>query len=410
VGIRRDLPDRICERARSNGRPPDVSLLPSATDPRVLKAFAHPLRFRVLDLLERHTASPSDLAVDLGERVDLLAYHIRQLALAGLVSMVRVEAKRGALEHYYAATGAPTMSDSEWGSVPDLVRKVVLASALKRVGPELDAAGAGFGREGAMCVELPLKLDDEDWATVGRAMLGTLARLEGLGRDGDLPRIGAETTPRVSAVAVMMLLRRGAPAEQRRRAAEVSLCDPRIVKACVNPMRGRLLDLLIRQDMTAKSAARALDRPIAAASYHLTRLAQLGLAHTERRRNAEGVLERAYTLRMSPTLVNSWGAQVGSADLHTDLKPIAAHVFGAARDGGFDHEGAHYTRTALLVDPGGWNAAAAQLRSLRDRVSALHGSSKAACAPGKFVASPATVVLMLFERGVSTDPGECRPS
>ena len=50
------------------------------TDAKIVKAYAHPLRIRILDLLDERVASPSELASELETPLSNTAYHVRQLA------------------------------------------------------------------------------------------------------------------------------------------------------------------------------------------------------------------------------------------------------------------------------------------------------------------------------------------
>ena len=61
--------------------------LSNVTDPRVVKALAHPLRVQILGALERRTASPNELAEELGAPLGNVSYHVRQLASAGLLKL-----------------------------------------------------------------------------------------------------------------------------------------------------------------------------------------------------------------------------------------------------------------------------------------------------------------------------------
>jgi DNA-binding transcriptional ArsR family regulator len=55
-------------------------------DPAMLRAFAHPIRQRILkELAVRTHARAADLAVWLGEPANTLSFHLRTLAKAGLV-------------------------------------------------------------------------------------------------------------------------------------------------------------------------------------------------------------------------------------------------------------------------------------------------------------------------------------
>jgi DNA-binding transcriptional ArsR family regulator len=73
------------------------------SDPDLAKALAHPLRVAALAVLEERTASPSEIAAELGASLGQVSYHVRTLARYGLVTLVETRPKRGALEHYYRA-------------------------------------------------------------------------------------------------------------------------------------------------------------------------------------------------------------------------------------------------------------------------------------------------------------------
>jgi DNA-binding transcriptional ArsR family regulator len=75
-------------------------------DARLAKALSHPLRARILERLERETASPSDLADLLEAPLGNVSYHVRILAEAGLIELVRTTRRRGATEHHYRAVAS----------------------------------------------------------------------------------------------------------------------------------------------------------------------------------------------------------------------------------------------------------------------------------------------------------------
>jgi len=80
---------------------PDPARRPPTTNP-VQRALAHPLRARLVALLERGPASPSQLAAHVDAPVGVVSYHVRVLADAGVVELVATAPKRGALQHFYA--------------------------------------------------------------------------------------------------------------------------------------------------------------------------------------------------------------------------------------------------------------------------------------------------------------------
>ena len=71
-------------------------------DPRYVKAMSHPLRVRILAMLDERTASPVELAGWLDASLGTVAYHVRTLERMGLVELVHETRVRGAVEHHYS--------------------------------------------------------------------------------------------------------------------------------------------------------------------------------------------------------------------------------------------------------------------------------------------------------------------
>src|SRR4051812_11744365 len=103
-------------------------------DERLAKALSHPLRPRILQCLdEGGVASPNQLAEALGERLGNVSYHVRILRELGLVELVRLEPRRGALEHFYRATARPWLDDEQWAALPSEFRARTLARTLSEI-------------------------------------------------------------------------------------------------------------------------------------------------------------------------------------------------------------------------------------------------------------------------------------
>jgi DNA-binding transcriptional ArsR family regulator len=66
-------------------------------------ALAHPLRRRILRKMikDEVEVSPRDLALNLGEQLSTLSYHVRILACCGAVELARTEQIRGSTQHFY---------------------------------------------------------------------------------------------------------------------------------------------------------------------------------------------------------------------------------------------------------------------------------------------------------------------
>jgi DNA-binding transcriptional ArsR family regulator len=70
--------------------------------------LAHPLRAQILERLEDHTASPTELADELAAPLGNVSYHVRILADAGLIELARTTRRRGATEHHYRTAAQAT--------------------------------------------------------------------------------------------------------------------------------------------------------------------------------------------------------------------------------------------------------------------------------------------------------------
>jgi DNA-binding transcriptional ArsR family regulator len=74
---------------------------------RALAALSHPTRTRILGYLRIHDrASPTELAAAFGMPLANVGYHVRRLEALGYLRLVKRTARRGAIEHYYAAADA----------------------------------------------------------------------------------------------------------------------------------------------------------------------------------------------------------------------------------------------------------------------------------------------------------------
>lgn len=69
--------------------------------PQIAKAYSHPLRAQVLQLLADAPASPKVLSQQLHAPLGNVSYHVRHLAKLGLIELAGTTPRRGAVEHTY---------------------------------------------------------------------------------------------------------------------------------------------------------------------------------------------------------------------------------------------------------------------------------------------------------------------
>lgn len=182
-------------------------------DARLAKALSHPLRARVLERLEHQTASPSELAAELAAPLGNVSYHVRILAEAGLIELVRTTRRRGATEHHYRAAAARPVARHDGrdltadpaAALDDAPEPGPRGSAREARGtplePGLDPvregvaeirrqarSGAGEGSARPHITRTTLALDDEAW----EELLGAVERLHDLAL-----RLQLECAPRL---------------------------------------------------------------------------------------------------------------------------------------------------------------------------------------------------------------------
>jgi DNA-binding transcriptional ArsR family regulator len=74
------------------------------TKPAQVKALSHPLRTTILGLLHERAATVTELATVLGRPKSTVAHHVKVLAEAGLVRVVRTRQVRAIEERFYGRT------------------------------------------------------------------------------------------------------------------------------------------------------------------------------------------------------------------------------------------------------------------------------------------------------------------
>jgi DNA-binding transcriptional ArsR family regulator len=174
-----------------------VELTDDITDPRLAKALAHPLRLEILRHLGDRTASPSEIAAEIGAPLTNVSYHVRKLRSLGLIKLVRKTPKRGVIEHYYSAKPRRQVSDSAWAETPPIVKQALTGPVAEGGFNDMVRASqsGGFDRSDAHLSRNPMQLDEEAWSASAKVLedaLRQLTEIESAARDrlkqsGDKP-------------------------------------------------------------------------------------------------------------------------------------------------------------------------------------------------------------------------------
>jgi DNA-binding transcriptional ArsR family regulator len=140
---------------------------------------AHPLRTQCLTILSDRTASPNELAKDLGEDVGNVSYHVKQLLKMEVIELVRERPVRGAVEHFYRAIKRPLISDEEYANltVEERLRfaRFVLQFSVADAAVAVDSKTFAR-RPNHHVTRLPVTVDEEGWKELSEIYAETFQR------------------------------------------------------------------------------------------------------------------------------------------------------------------------------------------------------------------------------------------
>jgi DNA-binding transcriptional ArsR family regulator len=174
----------------------------------------HPLRRRIwYAMAEQRPISPRELADELHEPVNDVAYHVRVLRDLGVIELAGTRPVRGATQHFYRAVRRPYLSNAE---VAELGHEDTVASATNIL--RIEFADAAAALEADKLVErpehylfrMPANLDEEGWQEFHAIFAEAAERLyEAEARSVERRSKNGEESESVSVVAHLNLFERG---------------------------------------------------------------------------------------------------------------------------------------------------------------------------------------------------------
>jgi DNA-binding transcriptional ArsR family regulator len=152
----------------------------SVDDPRYVKAMSHPLRVRILAMLDERKASPNQLSGWLGATLGTVAYHVRTLQEYGLVELVDETRVRGAVEHHYRSKKRPRATDDGWADARPVAKQAAAGGDIDTIlaYARASAASGGFDRPEAQLRRMMVRLDDRGFAQLSKACEKLVAETE----------------------------------------------------------------------------------------------------------------------------------------------------------------------------------------------------------------------------------------
>ena len=143
---------------------------------RLERALSHPLRVRILAILDEETTSAVEISRTLQAEIGVVSYHIRTLHRLGLVELVRETPRRGAIQRYYRARPRPKATGPDWADALTASKPEDVDAALRQIDEVARAANAagGFDRPGARFERTVLRVDAQGRDRLNESLARTL--------------------------------------------------------------------------------------------------------------------------------------------------------------------------------------------------------------------------------------------
>jgi helix-turn-helix protein len=146
-------------------------------DQRLSMAMRHPVRAEALSILNARTASPAQIARELGVDVSNVAYHVKQLLYHDCIELVETRQVRGATEHFYRGAAQKYLDSGFWEQLSHSVRNAISVSGLRVIfGAIRDSVMAGVfdRRKDRHLSVVTYDLDGRGWEEIAELYDATL--------------------------------------------------------------------------------------------------------------------------------------------------------------------------------------------------------------------------------------------
>jgi DNA-binding transcriptional ArsR family regulator len=125
---------------------------------------AHPTRVRCFMILAERTASPAEIAQQIGKDVGHVGYHVRKLQQLDLIELVSERPVRGAVEHFYRAIERPVVLEEEFSKQSleerEIFTRYVLQCHVTDIARAMDEHTFD-ARPNRALIRMPMLVDDE---------------------------------------------------------------------------------------------------------------------------------------------------------------------------------------------------------------------------------------------------------
>jgi DNA-binding transcriptional ArsR family regulator len=102
----------------------------SYVDVVMARAMSHPLRAKILNVLNKRVTSPSRFSERYGVPLPSASYHFRELEKADLIELVHEIRRGNRTEHYYCAKRRALFDGRAWEDLPETIRNRLSAQTI----------------------------------------------------------------------------------------------------------------------------------------------------------------------------------------------------------------------------------------------------------------------------------------
>jgi predicted ArsR family transcriptional regulator len=177
---------------------------PDFVNPRLAAAMSHPTRIHTMCVLVERSASPREIAAEIGEPLNNVTYHVNQLLKLGCIEPDRTEPAGGGrvLEHFYRATRHTYFDGDAWDDLAPKAKIGVINTVMRIISEDIGKAmahGTFYARDDIHVSRSPMALDEEGWQEVADLLKQTTSEMMEIESrvaercdDGDPPAIRAK--------------------------------------------------------------------------------------------------------------------------------------------------------------------------------------------------------------------------
>jgi DNA-binding transcriptional ArsR family regulator len=175
--------------------PPAKTETAASMETTLAAIVAHPTRARCFSILAERTASPVEIAQEIGKDVGHVGYHVRKLQQLDLIELVDERPVRGAVEHFYRAIVRPFVTEDEFADLPIEGREVhtrhILQLHVTDVSRAMDAHTFD-ARPNRWLARTPLLVDEEGFEELAAVHAELYERMMDIQAQSDERRSGTK--------------------------------------------------------------------------------------------------------------------------------------------------------------------------------------------------------------------------